>query len=325
MELKRLPIFALIVALTAQSVPAFADKEKPAPTEAQKAEARARYDRGMKLYDQGAYEAALVELRRAYELHPTYKILYNLGLIHKQLNDHAQALDAFNGYLNEGGKKVDAKRHAEVEKYIAELKPLVATLDIQVDVAGAEITVDDAVVGTSPLAGTITVNAGKRKISAKVAGKPAATRVLTVAGSDAVTIKLELEDPKAATAPPTKSPETARPIETGEPKRQIPWLAWGVTGALAVGAGTFGFLALRSSSDLSDKRSSPSTTRDDLNDASSRTKTYALVTDILLVGTVAAASVSVYLTLKAPKTKDTAKSTVQVGVSPMGIAIAGSF
>lgn len=322
--MRRLPALALIAALTAQSLPALADKDtKPLPTEAQKAEARARYDRGLKLYDQGAYEAALVEMRRAYELHPTFKILYNLGLIHKQLNDHAAALDAFNGYLNEGGKKVDPKRHAEVEKYLAELKPLVATITIQVDVAGAEVSVDDLAIGTSPLAAPITVNAGKRKVSAKLAGKPAATKVLTVAGSDAVTVKLELDEPKTAapaTSTTTLTTTTPRPTEPSEPSRQVPWLAWGVTGVLAVGAGTFGILALTSSSDLADKRATPNTSRDDLDAASSRTKTFAIVTDVLIVGTLAAAGVSAYLTFRAPKTKDTA-----VAITPMGISLAGTF
>ena len=183
-------------------------------------------------------------------MNPTYKILYNLGLIHKQLNDHAAALDAFNGYLAEGGKKIDSKRHAEVEKYVGELKPLVATLTIQVDLAGAEITVDDAVIGISPLPSTVTVNAGKRKVTAKIAGKPAATRVVTVAGSDAVTVKLELDEPKAITTTtptPTVTTTPSKSPEAGAPTKQLPWLWYGVTGALAVGAGTMGVFALKSS------------------------------------------------------------------------------
>ncbi|MEO7096362.1 MAG: hypothetical protein ABI175_24095, partial [Polyangiales bacterium] len=39
-----------------------------------KAEAKTRYDKGVKLYGEGAYEAALVEFQRAYDLNPSYKI-----------------------------------------------------------------------------------------------------------------------------------------------------------------------------------------------------------------------------------------------------------
>jgi hypothetical protein len=54
-------------------------------------------------------------------------------------------------------------------------------------------------------------------------------------------------------------------------------------------------------------------------------KTWALLTDILLVGTVASAGVSTWLTFRVPGTKDTAKSTVSVGLSPTGVSLAGAF
>ena len=323
--MKRAVALLVVASFLAQPLVAFA--EKPAPTEAQKTEARARYERGLKLYDQGSYEAALVEMRRAYELAPTYKILYNLGLIHRQLNDYAAALDAFTQYLAEGGKKIDPKRHAEIEHHIADLKPLVATVTITVDVAGAEVTIDDAVVGTSPLNAAVTVNAGKRKISAKIVGKPPATRVITVAGSDTVSVKLELAEP-AIKAPPTETNVAAKPTEPTKPKesgKQIPWVAWGVTGVLATGAVTTGILALSSASSLDDKRGTPNVSKDDLDSASSRTKTFALVTDILIVGTIAAAGVATYLTIKAPKASDTASTKVHVGVAPTGFAVFGAF
>jgi hypothetical protein len=316
---------ALLVATALLTQPLVVLADKPTPTEAQKAEARARYDRGLKLYDQGAFEAALVEMRRAYELAPAFKILYNLGLIHRQLNDHAASLDAFNQYLAEGGKKIDAKRHAEIEHHIADLKPLVATLTITVDVEGAEITIDDAVVGTSPLAAPISVNAGKRKISAKVAGKPPATRVITVAGSDAVNVKLELSEAAQKTPPIDTTAAKPQPTKPKETSRPVPWVAWGVTGVFVVGAVTTGILAMTSASALDDKRSTPNVSKDDLDSAASRTKTFALVTDILIVGTIAAAGVATYLTIKAPKANDTASTTVRVGVAPTGFAIVGSF
>lgn len=324
--MKRAVALLVATSLLAQPIIAFADK--PAPTEAQKTEARARYERGLKLYDQGAYEAALVEMRRAYELAPTYKILYNLGLIHRQLNDYAAALDSFTQYLAEGGKKVDAKRHAEIEHHISDLKPLVATLTIVVDVEGAEVSIDDAPVGMSPLAGPITVNVGKRRITAKIPGKPPASRVVTVAGSDTVNVKLELADPTAKTAP-TDNAVVVKPKDetpkTTEPSRQIPWLAWGVTGAFAAGAITTGIITMSSASSLDDKRATPNVSKDDLDSASSRTKTFALVTDILIIGTIAAAGVATYLTIKAPKTADTASATVHVGVAGAGFAVFGSF
>ncbi len=341
MELKR--AIAVVLALSIVSsvlpiaLPSAHAADKPAPSAAQQKEARTRYERGMKLYDEGSFEAALVEMQRAYELAPTYKILYNLGLVHRQLNDFAAALRAFRQYLTEGGAKIPPPRKAEVERHIKELEPRVATATIEVDVSGAEITVDDLAVGTSPLADPVLLNVGKRKISAKIPGKPAATRVIVVAGGDSVTVKLEVAEAKPSPATPvaTTSPTTSGTTSTkptGPTKaREVPWVAWGITGALAAGAGVMGFLAYRSSSDLSDQRATPGASRDDLDAAQSRTRTFALVTDVLLVGTVVAAGVSTWLTLRTPSpSSDTATSStssvkVQVGLGLGSFSLAGSF
>jgi hypothetical protein len=299
-----------------------------APTAEQMNEAHQRYDRGLKLYSEGAFDAALVEMQRAYELAPSYKILYNLGLIHRQLNDFAASLKAFRRYLHEGGSKVPKDKKTEVTTAIAELEKRVATITVEVDVAGAEVSVDDAPVGNSPLAEPVLVNAGKRRITAKIPGKAPASRVITVAGTDTLTVKLELAEAKPAapvvvnTEPAKKEEEKPKAPEP-PPKREVPWVWWGVTGGLAAATLVTGVVAYSSSRTLADDRNTPGTTRDDLDDASKRTKTWALVTDVLLVGTVAMAGVSVYMTLKQPTAKDTA--SVRAVVAPNGLALFGSF
>jgi hypothetical protein len=339
-KLKRALAVSLSFALFSPSL-AWADK---APTEAQMNEARQRYDRGMKLYNEGAFDAALVEMTRAYELAPSYKILYNLGLIHKQLNDFAAALKSFRRYLDEGGKKVPKDKRTEVSGYVAELEKRVATVTVEVDVAGAEVSVDDAAVGTSPLSEPIRVNAGKRRITAKIAGKPAASRVITVAGTDTTTVKLELGEPKPATTAPVETATTSKEptattttttaaTTTTKPaapeKREVPWALWGITGGLAVATGVTGVLALSASSSLKDQKDTPGASREDLESASRKAKTWAIVSDVFLVGTVAMAGVSLYVTLKQPSTKDTASGPARGGlrafVAPNGIALVGSF
>src|SRR5215472_10304036 len=63
-----------------------------APTADAKAEARTRYLRGLKLAEGGAYEQAVAEFLRAYELAPTFKIFYNVGLVYMQHGEPANAL-----------------------------------------------------------------------------------------------------------------------------------------------------------------------------------------------------------------------------------------
>src|SRR5256885_16109878 len=53
--------------------------------------ARQRYQRGLQLFNEPNFEAARVEFERAYQLAPSYKILYNIGLCYEQLGDYVQA------------------------------------------------------------------------------------------------------------------------------------------------------------------------------------------------------------------------------------------
>ena len=71
-------------------------------------------------------DAALVELRRAYELAPSYKLLFNIGQVHLQKSDYASALDSFERYLAQGGDKIARKRRREIEALVEKLRQRVA-------------------------------------------------------------------------------------------------------------------------------------------------------------------------------------------------------
>jgi tetratricopeptide (TPR) repeat protein len=298
------------------------------------AEARTRYKKGLDLYEDGAFDAALIEFQRAYDLAPSYKILYNIGLVQLQLNDFSGALRSFRRYLDDGGKKIDQKRRGEVEKEIKKLEGRVASLELKSNVDGAEILVDDLEVGETPLDAPLLVNAGKRKITLSKSGYVPTTRVVVVAGGDSKTLELELR-PGQGSAPtpletkPSKA-DTAtkrapgKPVAAG-PTRKVPWLAWGITGGLAVGTTVAGVLTLGAQKDLDDKKNQPSS-KQALDDAAGKTRTFAIVTDVLLVGTVAVGGYATYLTFfKKPDDARADQSAVWLSVGPGRVDVAGSF
>ncbi len=65
--------------------------------------ARDHFQRGVELFREGDFAAALVEFRRTDELAPTYKLSYNIGQACFELRDYACALSAFRRYLKGGG------------------------------------------------------------------------------------------------------------------------------------------------------------------------------------------------------------------------------
>ena len=68
--------------------------------------ARDQFDQGIVYYQKGQFEKAAIAFERAYELKPSYKILYNLALAEVELEHFSQALVAFEKYLRDGGSKL---------------------------------------------------------------------------------------------------------------------------------------------------------------------------------------------------------------------------
>src|SRR5947207_9603796 len=71
-------VMTLLLALSSGAAIAQADRPKQG---VMTDEARAHLSKGGKLYNDGAYDAALIEFQRAYDLSGNYKILYNLAQI----------------------------------------------------------------------------------------------------------------------------------------------------------------------------------------------------------------------------------------------------
>src|SRR6185369_13528930 len=125
-EMGRTPRIALLAAALALGVPAISSTAEAAPTKEQQHEAATRFKKGIELFKEGDYQAALIEFRRANEIAPNYAVLYNIGQVYFQLQDYAGALTALERYLSEGGKNVPTARRTEVEKDIEKLKSRVA-------------------------------------------------------------------------------------------------------------------------------------------------------------------------------------------------------
>ena len=306
---------ATLLALSISLAPQVASAQPTsAPSQKNTDEAVVRYKRALDLFNDGSFDAALLEFRRAYELAPNYRVLYNIALVNVQLNDYAGALGAFEQYLADGGSEVPAARTEEVKHEIARLGPRVATLDVTTDEPGADISVDDLPIGKTPLAHPVRINAGRRRISVASAGHVPQARLVEAAGGDAIQLKFELNEPHAtpAGAPtPIEAPPTPR-----EENRHFPWFAWTVTGALAAGTAVTGVLALKAHSDQDDTKHRLGATPGELDAASKKTQHLALASDILLGATAVMGGISIYLTARSPShpaTSDQAKLTLLPG------------
>lgn len=265
-----------------------------------KEEAIQRYQRGMELYDEKDYQAALTEFRKAYELSPTYKLLYKIGQVCYRLQDYACALKNFEQYLVEG-TDLPAERRKEVMEEVNLLRNQVGKLDIIVNVPGAAVTVDDVAIGNSPLEGPISVSVGKRKIAASKTGRAPTSMVVEVAGGETKKVNIDLLVLKGET----------RTVITEVPSKWTVW-SWvgvGAAGALAAGATVTGLLANKASDDLKDIKFVGTEPSKEAEDKQSSVKNLALTTDILATAAVVTFGMTLVLTYARPTPVPTSTTT----------------
>jgi hypothetical protein len=276
-------------------------------------EAEVHFSRGVRLYRETDYRSALVEFRRAYEVSHNWRLLYNIAQAEFQTLDYASALRSFRRYLADGGDKVPRARHEEVDREIASL---------------------DARVGTTPLPDVVLVALGAHRVSVAKAGFITWQQAIEPAGGDTIDLRpvlFPVATPVALPQPLPVPPPPPPPRPHG-----VPWVGWAVTGAFVAGAVTTGILALDASARLDSTRGKLGATDDELATASTRVKTFSLVSDVCSVGAIVVGGVSLYLTLRpsrseapplaAPPSPRAGQLQLRgLSFGPRGVVASGSF
>lgn len=299
-------IFVIVLAL---SGPALADTPE-SPTKV----AGEHFDRGVAMYGEADYRAALVEFRRAYEIAPNAAVLYNLGQTYYQLQNYAAALAAFQHFLADAGESPSHK--AEVDELIKTLKSRVGHVQITT-LPDTEITVDDDLVGKTPLTAAVDVSIGRRKITALHSGRPPETRYVDVSAGETAKLAIEFASNGEGGGRPNDQPGQPTDESSRENTKKTLWAA---TAVLGVGAIVTGAIAFKYSRDLSDQKNTFPVAQADLDKTASRVTTFSAVADIAGAVAVVTGAFALYLTLS--KSKD---HEVHAGLTPTGLQIAGTF
>lgn len=325
-----------LLALAASAAALLCVPAQAAPGDAaSREEARGRFERGRELFEDGDYAAALAEFRRAYELAPNYRLLYNVGQVCFQVQDYPCALQSFTRYLADGGADIAASRVSEVQRDIDRLRTRVARIVVSTSAPGAEVAVDDVPVGKTPFAAPILVSAGRRRISAALAGHAPASKTVEIAGMESAKVDLELARLPSAGggAPAVTGPARSTPLPPGAAEAPIkrtrpsPWF-WAGPAALAAGGISFGIAAQKNADKLQSARYEPGSSLGSQEQLSRRTKAFALTSDLLNGAAVASAAVLAAFILFGPEEAPPpapSRATLELGLAPNGLAVAGRF
>ncbi|HVJ91364.1 MAG TPA: PEGA domain-containing protein [Labilithrix sp.] len=278
-----LPVVAVVTLTAANALAAEPDKA------AQEA-GRAHFDRAVELYRESDFRGAIIEFRRAYNVAPNYRVLYNIGQTCLELHDYSCAIQAFEKYMGEGGEEIPAERRAQTEQHIARLATLVARVTVTVNRPGADVLLDDVSVGKSPLSSPLVVGSGHHRITATLSPHSPATKAIDVAAGDRIDVALELADVAPATpavAAPVLVP-VALPV-VHRPSRVPVWIGLAFTAVATASAVTFGVLSLSADSNLDSKTDTQGLTKSSLESAQDRLRTMSLATDISIGAAVVGA------------------------------------
>lgn len=309
---------------TAQDVdtPEAEDPSTPddGPSEENIAKARIHYERGKSYYKAGEFKIALIELRRAYAIAPSYRILFNIGQTQMQLRDYAGAYEAYAQYLEDGGEEVEEERQESVRLELGLLKNRTAFISVYSNTPGAQVRVDGIPIGKAPLIHAM-INAGEHEVSVRAAGR-SLSEYVALAGQEHARIHIDLPTETAPPPPPPGLPPIIlpAPITPSKGPRTEVVVGWAVTGALAASAIGTGVAALFAQEDLRELKQTR-TTESALDSASSKALGLSVTTDVLIGAAAIMTGVSLYFTL----TDDDDEPASQVTIGPRGLWLQGHF
>ncbi len=187
---RRVLALTLSTTLLCAVVPSVALAQQAVPTEAVRQEARDRFDRGLKLFNDGDNPGALAEFKRAFELIPNPLVLYNIGLVYSAMGRPVEAVDALDKVLATEGA-LSGERLARARQSRDDQAARIAKVSVVTNVP-ATIEVDNVEVGTTPQTTPLRVAGGVHVVGAVAGGYVPMRKEVTVAGGATAEVKLDL-------------------------------------------------------------------------------------------------------------------------------------
>lgn len=234
-----------------------------------KAGAQKLTSEGLALLDQSKPAEALAKFERAYALYASPTLLLNMGTALRALGRHAEAANAYARWIQ---ARTNPQQRAEVEEILQELDAQVGVVTLDIDVSGADVTVDGSSV--EPAGKELRLEPGSHAIVASKGGKTArATVQIRPGGNETVSLSLGSDTTKPDTPDTGDTGDTNKPppdISDADPDHEIgitkpaegggsgtalkiAGISTAVVGLVAVGVGVkFGLDAKNINKDLED-------------------------------------------------------------------------
>jgi hypothetical protein len=301
----------------------------PAVADDAQAKAKEHYTNGKALYEKGSYADAMVEFQTAYDLKPHPSVLKSIGECKVQINDIPGAIAIFEKYVADPA----ATKKDEISTKIAELKAMMAKVDLSSVPTGAGITVDGSVTDkVTP--STIELTPGEHTIVLNAKGFEPLEKPLTLSKGEKKQVAIDFDKEGKSTAAggepalvdPFAEEGGAVPAEGGaiENESEGPpaafWIAAAVAGVGLVSGTVFGTMALGDEDDFNQKKKANPNATGDLQDIKDSGERNAIIADVSFGVAAAAAVVGVIILLTHKHGEKAEDDTAQARVSVVPVA-----
>lgn len=249
--------------------------------------------RGQRARAFALYEQALGRYRKAYELVPKATIFFAIAGAEAKLQRY---LDAIGHYQRVVAEVTDAGLREQAQARIRALSARVAILELNVQPAGAEISIDGKPRGPAPIEGPIYLAAGEHTITVTAEGYTPFEERLMLRSGKPVRRDVELSDVNMLVKAPKPVQMGAAPMTPADarpaPSRAVVIVGAALTVALAAGATTTGLLALGKEDALAANDSMRD--GEGLREIARTGQRLAVATDALAIGAVLVGTYTLY-------------------------------
>lgn len=332
-------LFLVILQCTFSGLPAAVAGDADVSAAGSRDEATVHFQQGIEYYKQHNFEAASIEFGRAYELKPSYKILYNIAQAENMLEHYAAALTAYRTYMEQGGDEIPTDRRTTVTDEINRLLTRVGYVEVIGAADGAAILIDGEEKGTTPLTTPITVDIGKREVEITADTTRLFRRIYPIAGGQRVVVNLS-PTPTGAAASNADTPATEGSViedsseatdtsfrPQSKPRKIAGALLLGIGLSAAVSGAVTGGIALSKRKDIEKNCDGNQCDADTWGDEFDTVQHLSISTDVLLGAAVASVTAGILLLVIKPTRENT--RSVSAGVMPLEngafAAVSGRF
>ncbi len=191
--------------------------------------ARQLYEEGVTALKKNQLAEARASFLAAFSLNKHWQIAGNLADSEIQLGRFRDGAEHAAYYL----RNAPPDRRERAEGLLKLAKAKIGTLKLVVDQAGAELLVDDVSIGRAPLAEVVFVDPGKRKVTARFAGRDDVVQSVEVTAGSEKQVSLKI----IPVAPPASASSTAIVPPPPPGRSLVPGLVLAGAGVAALAAG----------------------------------------------------------------------------------------